>query len=132
MVMRENRAGSAAVRTPSIVTAMRATGMPASWAYISISATPQDEMLARNASLFVRASGWGRDDESRTRRWPRTTLCARPRTPPLDDRIVSIFASLTKGPRAAISWPPDPAAAPAPAAPRWRRRAGGGYRDRLT
>src|SRR5262245_24826591 len=70
-------------------------GTPASLACPSISVTPQEETPARNASLFVNASAWGRDDESRTSWWPRAWLTARPSTPLLDDRTASIFMSLT-------------------------------------
>src|SRR5438132_518663 len=80
---------------PSIVTPIPVMGTPDSFAYVSIRVTPQDETPARNASLFVNASGWGRDDESRTRRCPRASLRARPRTPLLEDRTASIFMSLT-------------------------------------
>jgi len=62
-----------------------------------MSVTPQEEMLARKASLLVRASRWGWDDESRTRRWPRASLTARPIMPLLDDRIVSILSLLMAG-----------------------------------
>src|SRR5438128_6704526 len=95
MVTLENRFGSAALRAPSIVTSILFRGTPVSLACISIRVTPQDETPARNASLLVKASGWGRDDESRTSRWPRASLRARPTTPLFDDRTVSIFMSLT-------------------------------------
>src|SRR5437660_11086098 len=78
-----------------MVTSIPVMGTPDSFADISIRVTPQDETPARNASLFVNASGWGRDDESRTRRCPRAWLRARPRTPLLEDRTASIFMSLT-------------------------------------
>ena len=68
--------------------------------YISISVTPHDEMAARNASLFVRASGWGRDDESSARRWPRALFVARPMVPLLDDRIVSTLSLMLDPPEA--------------------------------
>src|SRR5882724_12476627 len=74
---------------------MPVMGMPESLACISIRVTPQDDTPARNASLFVKASGWGRDDESRTSPCPRAWLRARPRTPLLEDRTASIFMSLT-------------------------------------
>ena len=62
-----------------------------------MSVTPQEEMPARKASLLVRVSGRGWDDESRTRRWPRAPLTARPIVPLLEDRIVSILSLLMAG-----------------------------------
>src|SRR5262245_61443029 len=95
MLTEANRLGSAALRAPSMVTRMRVSGTPVSFACISISVTPHDDTPARKASLLVRASGWGRDDESKGTWWPRATLKARPTTPLLDERTVSIFVSLT-------------------------------------
>jgi len=89
-----NRFGSAAVRAPSIVTSMPVMGIADSFACISISVTPHDDTPPRNASLLVKASAWGRDEESRTSRYPRASLRARPRTPLLEDRTASIFMSL--------------------------------------
>src|SRR2546427_5248569 len=94
MRTRAKRLGAAAVRAPSMVTAMPVIGTPVSCACISISVTPQDETAARNASLFVSASGCGRDDESKDTRASRALLCARPRVPLLVDRTVSTLSSL--------------------------------------
>src|SRR5687767_1163229 len=75
-----------------MTTSRRRSGSPTSLACPSISVTPQEETPARNASLFVSASGCGRADESRRSVWPRTTLCARPIVPELDERIVSTLS----------------------------------------
>src|SRR5216110_1944414 len=98
MVTLAKRFGSAAGRTPSIVTSARLSGTPLSAAYSSMSVTPQDAMEARNASLLVRASVRGWVDESRVRRWPRTWLTARPTVPLDEDRIVSILSLLMVAP----------------------------------
>src|SRR5687767_3180433 len=92
MLTPAKRLGSAAVRVPSMVTSMPASGTPVSFACISMSVTPQEETAARNASLFVRASGCGRADESNDTVTPRAALRARPSTPELDDRIVSTLS----------------------------------------
>src|SRR5213593_3528913 len=81
-----------------MVTSIRCIGTRFSFAYTSISVTPQDEMAPRKASLLVKASGCGCVDESSTRRWPRAWLTARPMVPLLDDRIVSILTLLMKAP----------------------------------
>ena len=98
MVTRAKRFGAAAVRTPSIVTVARVSGTPVSRACISISVTPQDDTPARNASLFVSASVWGRDYESSRTRAPCAELSARPMMPLLVDSTVSIFSSLMCAP----------------------------------
>src|SRR5688572_5014095 len=92
MLTRAKRLGSAAVRMPSMVTSMPVSGTPVSLAYISMRVTPHDETAARNASLFVSASGCGRADESNDTVTPRAALRARPSTPELDDRIVSTLS----------------------------------------
>src|SRR5437899_4488305 len=96
-----------------MVTSIRCIGTPFSFAYTSISVTPQDEMAPRKASLLVRASGCGCVDESSTRRWPRAWLTARPMVPLLDDRIVSILTLLMgllrEGETARRSGSPGPA-----------------------
>src|SRR2546430_2381853 len=98
MVTLAKRFGSAAGRTPWIVTSARLSGTPLSAAYSSMSVTPQDAMEARNASLLVRASVRGWVDESRVRRRPRTWLTARPIVPLDEDRIVSILSLLMVAP----------------------------------
>src|SRR5262245_1604694 len=97
MLTWEKRVGSAAGRTPSMVTSRCSSGTPVCRACISISVTPHEETPARNASLLVSASACGRDEESRTSCWPRATLTARPTVPLLDDVMVSILSSLTAG-----------------------------------
>src|SRR5438445_728019 len=77
IVMREKR-GSGGTRTPSMVAVIRCSGTPVSCACISISVTPHDETPARNASLLVKASGCGREDESRISAASRVALRARP------------------------------------------------------
>src|SRR6059036_4288843 len=94
MLTRANRLGSAAVRVPSMVTSMPASGTSVSLACISIRVTPHDDTAARNASLLVNASACGRDDESNATVTPRAALRARPSTPELDDRIVSTLSWL--------------------------------------
>jgi len=78
-----------------MVTSIPASGTPVSLACISIRVTPHDDTAARNASLFVNASACGRDDESNATVTPRAVLRARPSTPELDERIVSILSWLT-------------------------------------
>src|SRR5437773_11765309 len=92
MLTRANRLGSAAVRVPSMVASMPASGTSVSLACISIRVTPHDDTAARNASLLVNASACGRDDESNATVTPRAALRARPSTPELDARIVSTLS----------------------------------------
>src|SRR5262245_49554223 len=88
-----------------MVTVMLRSGTPVSLACISISVTPQDETAPRKASLFVKASGCGREDESSGSATPRTSFFARPMVPLLDEAIISIFSSAMAriiGPPAAV------------------------------
>jgi hypothetical protein len=62
-------------------------------ACISIRVTPQEETAPRKASLFVNASGCGREDESSGSETPRTSLRARPMVPLLDEAMISILSS---------------------------------------
>src|SRR5215813_10006588 len=77
-----------------MATLMRAMGTPVSRACISISVTPHEETAARNASLLVRASGCGRDEESNATVAPCALFTARPMVPLLWERAESILRSL--------------------------------------
>src|SRR2546426_2558885 len=94
--MREKR-GVGGTRTPSMVAVMRCSGTPVSCACISISVTPHDDTPARKASLLVKASGCGRVEESSTSPASRVLLRARPTTPLLVERTISIFSSAMVG-----------------------------------
>src|ERR1043166_6712816 len=108
MVMDVKR-GSGGVRTPSMVAVMRGSGTPVSLACISMRVTPQEEIPARNASLLVSASVWGRVDESNITETPRALLRARPMVPLLDDWTLSTFSSLNgSGSWRAGSYPRGP------------------------
>src|SRR5262245_25283362 len=76
-----------------MLTAIRVSGTPDSCACSSISVSPHDDTPARKASLFVNASGCGRDEESSTRVAPCPLLTARPSVPLLSDRTTSILSS---------------------------------------
>ena len=73
-----------------MVTVIFCNGTPVSLACISISVTPQEETAPRNASLLVKASGCGREDESSGSDTPRTSFFARPMVPLLDEAMISI------------------------------------------
>jgi hypothetical protein len=81
-----------------MLTAMRAIGTPISLACISISVTPHEDTAARNASLFVKASGCGRDEESNTTVAPWAVFTARPTVPLLWERAESVLRSLIASP----------------------------------
>src|SRR5215510_2585092 len=98
MVTLAKRFGRAAVRTPSMVTAMRFKGTFVSFACASMRVTPQDDTPARKASLLVRVSAWGLEDESRVRRAFRAWLTARPTVPMLEERMLSTLSVLMLDP----------------------------------
>src|SRR5262245_18498096 len=126
MVTLANRLGCSAVRVPSIVTSIRFRGTFVSRACPTMRVTPHDDIPARKASLLVRTSPCGCDDESRVRRAPPCAwLMARPTAPLLEDLMVSTLSLLMAAPRASESIrrdddPPNRRGSSDPG-PRWPR-----------
>src|SRR5207245_11649669 len=89
------RAGLDAL-VPVMVISIPVTAIPASFAYFSISVTPQEEIPARNASLLVNAS-LGPEEESRTKWCVRALLSARPGRPIERVRTVSTILGSATG-----------------------------------